>query len=247
MDRDGLIHAGAPGTQLTWMDAKVGDWVVTPRMGKPVEIQALWINALRIAAAWNPGSPEGQRWSAVAAQATAAFLGRFPDRSSGGLLDLVDGDPVEGRHIRPNQIFACGGLPHTVAEPALARQIVDLVEARLLTPLGLRTLDPADPAYRPRFEGGPLSRDGAYHQGTAWPWLLGPFVEAWLRLQPDPDTAKAQARGRFLPPLRMHLAEAGLGHVSEVVDGDAPHHPGGCPFQAWSLGALMQIEALLHP
>jgi predicted glycogen debranching enzyme len=247
MDTDGLVRAGAPGVQLTWMDAKVGDWVVTPRIGKPVEIQALWINALRIAVAWNPGSAQGQRWAAMAAQASAAFLARFPDRDSGGLLDVVDGDPVESRRIRPNQIFACGGLPHRIVEPAMARRIVDLVEARLLTPLGLRTLDPADPAYHPRFEGGPLQRDSAYHQGTAWPWLLAPFVDAWLHVQSDIEAAMAVARDRFLPPLLAHLAEAGLGHVSEVVDGDAPHHPGGCPFQAWSLGALLQIEALLQP
>ena len=129
--------------------------------------------------------------------------------------------------------------------PTLARGIVDLVETRLLTPLGLRTLDPADPAYRGRYQGGVNERDGAYHQGTAWPWLMGPFVQAWLRVRDATPTARNQARARFLPPLHAHLHQAGLGHVSEVADGDAPHTPGGCPFQAWSLGELIRIEAML--
>ncbi len=245
MDADGLLHAGAPGepatVQLTWMDAKVGDWVVTPRTGKPVEVQALWINALRIAADW----PGGGRWVGPAGRAGAALLARFPDPVSGGLLDVVDGDPAEAARIRPNQILAVGGLPHAILPRDLARRVVDLVEARLLTPLGLRTLDPADPAYRGRYHGGVLDRDGAYHQGTAWPWLLGPFVEAWLRVRGCTQEAKSEARARFLPPLYAHLHETGLGHVSEVVDGDAPHTPGGCPFQAWSLGELLRIEAML--
>ena len=241
MDADGLLLAGAEGVQLTWMDAKVGDWVVTPRRGKPVEVQALWINALRIAAEW----PGGERWVGPAGRAGAALASRFADPASGGLLDLVDGDAEEGRRVRPNQILAVGGLPFNVLPRSLARAVVDLVEARLLTPLGLRTLDPADPAYRPRYEGGVVERDGAYHQGTAWPWLLGPFVEAWLRVRDSTDAAKAEARARFLPALDAHLAEAGLGHVSEVVDGDAPHHPGGCPFQAWSLGERLRIGAWL--
>ena len=246
VDLDGLVHAGVPGIQLTWMDAKVGDWVVTPRIGKPVEIQALWINALRIVAAWEPGSAQAVRWSGLADRASASLLARFPDPATGALLDLVDGDPVESRRVRPNQIFACGGLPFAVVPPDLARRIVDLVEQRLLTPLGLRTLDPDDPAYCGRYAGGPLQRDGAYHQGTAWPWLLAAFVEAWLRVRSNSAEAKAEARSRFLPPLLAHLTEAGLGHVSEVVDGDAPHTPGGCPFQAWSLGALLTMEALLQ-
>ena len=177
MDRDGLLRAGVPGQQLTWMDAKVDDWVVTPRIGKPVEIQALWINALRIGARWHP------RWTAVAAQATATFLRRFPN-PSGGLYDVVDVDSVPGAvdiSVRPNQVFAAGGLPHAVLDPAAARSMLAVVEARLLTPLGLRTLSPDHPAYRPHYAGNRLERDGAYHQGTVWPWLTGPYVEAWLR------------------------------------------------------------------
>ncbi|MGA9867355.1 MAG: amylo-alpha-1,6-glucosidase, partial [Acetobacteraceae bacterium] len=241
-DADGLLRAGVPGVQLTWMDAKVGDHVITPRIGKPVEVQALWINALRIAAAWSP------RWAEIAAKAQGSFAARFPDAASGGLFDVVDADHVSERtdaRVRPNQVFAVGGLPFALLEGEAARRVVDLVEARLLTPLGLRTLDPADPAYVGHYRGGPAQRDGAYHQGTAWPWLMGPFVAAWLRVRGDTKAAKTEATRRFLPPLLAHLEVAGLGHVSEVVDGDAPHTPGGCPFQAWSLGELIRIRSML--
>ena len=241
-EADGLLRAGVPGQQLTWMDAKVGDWVVTPRMGKPVEVQALWINALRIGAAWQP------RWAALADLAEASFLARFPGPATGGLADVVDADGVPGRidrRVRPNQIFAVGGLPFPLLTGTAARQVVDLVEAQLLTPLGLRTLAPDDPAYVGRYAGDRMQRDGAYHQGTVWPWLTGSFVEAWLRVRDDSAAARAEADARFLAPLRAHLSVAGLGHVSEVADGDAPHTPGGCPFQAWSLGELLRAERLV--
>ncbi len=239
---DGLLCAGVPGMQLTWMDAKVGEWVVTPRIGKPVEVQALWINALRIAATWNP------QWQRPAEQSWQAFLKRFIDSSTQTLFDNVDVDHVAGtvdRSIRPNQIFAVGGLPFALLEGAVARAVVDQVEAQLLTPLGLRTLAPSDPAYRGRYSGAPYARDGAYHQGTAWPWLLGPFVEAWLRVRDTSPDARREARTRFLDPLYTHLDHAGLDHISEIADGDAPHAPAGTPFQAWSLGELLRIEHLL--
>jgi len=241
-DADGLLRAGVPGQQLTWMDAKVESWVVTPRIGKPVEVQALWINALRIGAAWRP------EWSAQADLAEASFLARFPDPGTGGLADVVDVDGVPGqvdRRVRPNQIFAVGGLPIPLLTGEAARRVVDLVEARLLTPMGLRTLAPDDPAYVGRYAGDRVQRDGAYHQGTVWPWLTGPFVEAWLRVRGNSATARVEADARFLAPLRAHLNVAGLGHVSEVADGDAPHTPGGCPFQAWSLGELLRAERLV--
>jgi predicted glycogen debranching enzyme len=239
---DGLLCAGVAGMQLTWMDAKVGDWVVTPRIGKPVEVQALWINALRIAATWN------LKWQPLAEQAMQAFLKRFIDPSTQTLFDNIDVDHVAGtvdRSIRPNQIFAVGGLPFALLEGAAARAVVDQVEAQLLTPLGLRTLAPSDPAYRGRYSGAPYERDGAYHQGTAWPWLLGPFVEAWLRVRDTSPDARREARTRFLDPLYTHLDHAGLDHISEIADGDAPHAPAGTPFQAWSLGELLRIEHLL--
>ena len=241
-DSDGLLAAGVPGEQLTWMDARIGDHVITPRIGKPVEIQALWINALLIGAArWS------EKWQAAADRALLAFRARFP-LPGGGLLDVVDVEHRPGTadaSLRPNQIFAVGGLPFRLLEGKAAREVVDLVEAELLTPLGLRTLSPANPAYRGHYAGDPAARDGAYHQGTAWPWLMGAFVDAWLNVRERTEAAKAEARSRFLAPLMAHLEEAGLGHVSEVADGDPPHTPGGCPFQAWSLGELTRIRRML--
>jgi predicted glycogen debranching enzyme len=242
MDADGLLAAGEPGVQLTWMDAKVGDWVVTARVGKPVEVQALWINALLIGAASDP------RWGELAARAQEAFAARFWNQEAGGLYDVVDADHVPGRvdgAFRPNQVFAVGGLPFPVLTGERARRLVDQVERRLLTPLGLRSLAPGEPGYAGRYEGGVRDRDGAYHQGTVWPWLLGPFVEAWLRARGSTSAARAEARRRFLPPLQRHLGEAGLGHVSEIADADAPHAPRGCPFQAWSVGEGIRLERVV--
>ncbi len=243
-DGDGLLRAGVPGVQLTWMDAKVGDWVVTPRIGKPVEIQALWINALHI------GSARSARCAELEEHARASFAERFPNPENGGLFDVVDVDHVAGAvdaKIRPNQIFAVGGLPFALVQGPAARRIVELVENRLLTPLGLRSLAPDDPDYKGHYGGDPWHRDAAYHQGTAWPWLMGAFVEAWLRVSADPLAAAAEGRARFLPPLMAHLQTAGLGHVSEIADGDPPHTPRGCPFQAWSLGELIRVDKALRP
>nr|WKF59692.1 hypothetical protein HUO10_004203 [Paraburkholderia busanensis] len=240
--QDGLLRAGVPGVQLTWMDAKVGDWVVTPRIGKPVEVQALWINALRIAASWN------MQWQQPAQTALQAFKERFVDPATQALFDNVDVDHVAGtidRAIRPNQIFAIGGLPFPLLEGDAARAVLDQVEAQLLTPSGLRTLAPSDPAYRGHYGGPPLARDGAYHQGTVWPWLLGPFVEGWLRVHGSAAETCDEARTRFLAPLYAQLDRAGLDHLSEIADGDAPHAPAGTPFQAWSLGELLRLERLL--
>ncbi len=243
MDTDGLLAAGQEGVQLTWMDAKCGDWVVTPRIGKPVEVQALWINALRIGGRW------GTEWLVLAERAAASFAARF-FCPGGGLYDVVDADHVAGRcdaSLRPNQIFAVGGLPFALLEGEAARGVVDLVEAKLLTPLGLRTLSPDHPDYCAHYRGNLVQRDGAYHQGTAWPWLLGPFVEAWLRVRGDTAAARAEAGRRFLAPLEAHLQVNGIGHVCEVADGDAPHIPGGCPFQAWSVGEMVRIRRMVAP
>jgi predicted glycogen debranching enzyme len=241
-DVDGLLRAGEPGIQLTWMDAKVGDWVVTPRVGKPVEIQALWINALHI------GGARATKWRELEQKARASFAARFFNPANGGLYDVVDVDHVAGTFdpkIRPNQILAVGGLPLALIEGEAAQRIVDLVEQRLLTPVGLRSLAPDDPDYRPRYGGDAWHRDGAYHQGTVWPWLIGPFVEAWLRSRASPSASADEARERFISPLMSHLQTAGIGHVSEIADGDAPHTPRGCPFQAWSLGELIRIDQAL--
>jgi predicted glycogen debranching enzyme len=241
-DSDGLLAAGVPGVQLTWMDAKIGDWVVTPRIGKPVEVQALWLNALAI------GSVTSERWAALYARACAAFAARFWDETRGSLHDVVDVDHRPGTHdatFRPNQIFAVGGLPFALFEGTRARRIVDAVEERLVTPLGLRSLAPDEPGYRPRYAGGVRERDGAYHQGTVWPWLMGAFVDAWVRVRGATPEAKREARVRFLEPLLAHLDDAGLGHLPEVADGDPPHTPGGCPFQAWSVGEALRMVRLL--
>ncbi len=235
MDTDGLLAAGESGFQLTWMDAKVGDHVITPRIGKPVEVQALWINALRIAGAFDAG------WITPADRAQAAFAARFWHDAGGHLYDVVDVDHRPGAvdaTFRPNQILAVGGLPFAVLDGERAARVVAEVERRLWTPLGLRTLPPDAPGYRGRYQGGVAERDGAYHQGTAWPWLLGAFIEAWVRLRGPAE----EARRRFLAPLLEHLERAGLGHVSEIADGDPPHTPRGCPFQAWSLGEVMRLS-----
>ena len=242
LDQCGLLACGVPGMQLTWMDAKVGDWVVTPRIGKPVEVQALWLNALWI------GAQQNSRWQALFQSGLAAFRARFWNGSQRCLFDVIDCDHRQGTQdasLRPNQIFAVGGLPLCLLEAEAARAVVEAVEASLLTPEGLRTLAPRELGYRAHYEGDVVQRDGSYHQGTVWPWLIGPFVEAWLRVRGNSPSAVEQARQRFLPPLYEHLNEAGLGHVSEIMDADAPHTPRGCPFQAWSLGELLRLEHMV--
>ncbi|HEY2880809.1 MAG TPA: amylo-alpha-1,6-glucosidase [Pirellulales bacterium] len=239
MDVDGLLAAGAPGTQLTWMDAKVGDWVVTPRVGKPVEVQALWLNALWIAARID------RRWDRQFQQASVAFEKKFWNASLGCLFDVVDVDHRPGivdTAIRPNQIFTVGGLPLALVHGDKARSIVEMVESSLLVPLGLRTLSPGSPGYASECTGPPEQRDGVYHQGTVWPWLMGPFVEAWVRTRGGTVAAKQQAQERFLPAFSAHLQAAGLGHISEITDADPPFTPRGCPFQAWSLGEFMRLQ-----
>jgi len=238
-DADGLLAAGEPGVPVTWMDAKIGDWVVTPRIGKPVEVQALWINALWIGGRYDPS------WREACARGLASFERRFWNAERGCLYDVVDVDHVArttDASLRPNQIFAVGGLPLAVLEGARARAMVDAVERALWTPLGLRSLAPGEPGYAPRYAGGVWERDTAYHQGSAWPWLAGPFVEAWVRVRGGSEAAQTEARQRFVTPLLAHSSEAGLGHLSEVADAEPPHAPGGCPFQAWSLGELMRLE-----
>jgi predicted glycogen debranching enzyme len=255
-DTDGLLACGAPGTQLTWMDAKVGDRVVTPRVGKPVEIQALWLNALAIAQSLaiprQLPSPQAGAHLATAAswqddfeRGLASFRQRFWNEARGMLYDVVDVDHQPGTtdgSLRPNQILAVGGLPLVLIDPERARSVVDAVERNLWTPLGLRTLAPSEPGYVSQYRGGPRERDGAYHQGTVWPWLAGPFVEAWLRVAGNTRQARHEARQRFLSPLKEQLAQAGLGHLSELADPEPPYTPRGCPFQAWSLGELIRLD-----
>jgi predicted glycogen debranching enzyme len=239
---DGLLSCGQPGVQLTWMDAKVGDWVVTPRSGKPVEVQALWINALWIASRFS------RRWAELFERGKASFAQRFWNEAASALFDVVDCDHRSGVNdpsLRPNQIFAVGGLPFQLLEGERARRVVNTVETNLLTPIGLRSLGPNEPGYAPHYEGGVVERDGSYHQGTVWPWLTRAFVEAWLRVRDNTTEARSEARKRFLDPLRKHLDDAGLGHISEIADAEYPHTPRGCPFQAWSIGEYMRLESIL--
>ncbi|MDX2147774.1 MAG: amylo-alpha-1,6-glucosidase [Planctomycetota bacterium] len=242
LEDDGLISGGASGWQLTWMDAKVNGWVVTPRVGKPVEIQALWLNALAVARRFDLS------WEKVLQRGIESFAQRFWNPDAQCLYDVVDENFRPGltdAQIRPNQILAVGGLPLCVLDPMRARAVVDLVESKLLTPVGLRSLAPGSQGYRLRYEGGPLERDFAYHQGTVWGWLMGPFVEAWVRVRGGTTEAKRQARERFLSPLIAHMQEAGLGHVSEIFDAEAPYTPRGAPFQAWSLGELIRLDRVV--
>ncbi|MFM9966622.1 MAG: amylo-alpha-1,6-glucosidase [Planctomycetaceae bacterium] len=251
LEDDGLIAAGQPGVQLTWMDAKVGDWVVTPRIGKPVEVQALWLNALwlELQAARQRGDDETvTRWNEVFERGRRAFEDRFWNEAEGCLFDVVDVDHRPGEvdaSFRPNQIFAVGGLPLTLLPADQAKQVVEAVESRLWTPLGLRSLAPGSAAYKGRYSGSVWQRDAAYHQGTEWAWLIGPFVEAWIKTRDDPQAAKQVAYRRFIEPLLAHRHLAGLGHVSEIADADWPHTPRGCPFQAWSVGEALRWHQLL--
>ncbi|MGE5234869.1 MAG: amylo-alpha-1,6-glucosidase [Acidobacteriota bacterium] len=239
VDDDGLVAAGEPGTQLTWMDARVDGRAVTPRVGKPVEVQALWLNGLHLAAA------HADRWRAPLARGLEAFERRFWNPERGCLFDVVDVDHVAGRldpALRPNQILAVGGLPRGLLGDERAARVVAVVEERLLTPVGLRSLAPGEPGYAGRYSGGPAERDRVYHQGTVWPWLLGPFVEAWVRVHGASPGARRWARRAFLSPLLAALDPAGLGHLPEIADGDPPHTPRGCPFQAWSLGEALRLD-----
>jgi glycogen debranching enzyme len=244
---DSLLYAGQEGAQLTWMDAKVGNWVVTPRTGKPVEINALWISALHTMAhfAGMLDRPEEQsRYNALTAKATASFVARFARSDGRGLYDVLD-TPNHGlpdAAIRPNQIFALS-LPFApvAAGSDLAAAILEVVQAELVTPFGLRTLSPEDPAYRPRYEGDSWHRDGAYHEGTAWPWLLGPFAEAHYRHFADREAALA-----LLRPLAEQMTDYGVGSLAEIYDGDAPQRPNGCIAQAWSVSETLRVLKVIQ-
>ena len=249
VDASGLLASGEQGVQLTWMDAKVGDWVVTPRRGKPVEIQALWYNALCImadlAGQFSDGASQ-KRYRDMATVANTSFNRSFWNEKTGCLYDVTNGAAPDPS-IRPNQIFAVS-LPHGMLSPEREKSVVDRVQEHLLTPYGLRSLAPSDPQYRGRYTGGQVQRDGAYHQGTVWPWLMGPFITAYVKVNGGSDSARRQAK-EWLSPLRAHLTDAGLGHISEIFDGDPPHCPRGCIAQAWSVGEVLRAyveEVLQH-
>ena len=247
VDDDGLLFSGEPGVQLTWMDAKVGNRVVTPRYGKPVEIQALWYNALRVMEhlASRFKEPNTHEYSAMADKAFASFNAIFWNEQTECLYDVVNGENRDAS-IRPNQVIAIS-LTNTMLSKDRAVSVLGVVERELLTPRGLRTLSPADPNYIGRYEGGPSSRDDAYHQGTVWPWLIGPYITAYTRT--FGKKASRKFASAWFDNFQEHLHEACLGQVSEIFDGDPPHTPRGCVGQAWSVAELLRaiIEDVNQP
>ncbi|HTK84461.1 MAG TPA: amylo-alpha-1,6-glucosidase [Patescibacteria group bacterium] len=236
--QDGLLRQGEDGYQLTWMDAKVGDWVVTPRRGKAVEINALWYNALRLLSQWleeEGRDEEAKFWANQAETTRRSFNERFWFESGGYLYDVVDGPAGHDAACRPNQIFSFS-LRHPILDEARREAVLRIVQDRLLTPMGLRTLEPGHPDYKPQYFGDLRARDAAYHQGTVWPWLIGPFIDAWLTEHPG---EKAQAH-EFLSAFPQHLNDACIGSVSEICDAEAPFTPRGCIAQAWSVAEVLR-------
>jgi predicted glycogen debranching enzyme len=234
---DGLVRQGQEGYQLTWMDAKVDEWVVTPRRGKPVEINALWYNALCLLAGWlrEEGDPDAVHVDECAMKAREAFNARFWHGAGGYLYDVVDGEQGDDEACRPNQIFAIS-LDHPVLEADRWVPVVETVRDRLLTPVGLRSLSPGHREYKPQYYGDLRARDAAYHQGTVWGWLVGPFVDAWLKVYPD-DIAAAR---RYLEGFEAHLSDVGIGTLSEIFDAEDPYTARGCIAQAWTVAEVLR-------
>lgn len=238
---DGLLTQGAPGYQLTWMDAKVGDWVVTPRRGKAVEINALWYNALRLLESWlREAGEDSSEIAAAADRARNSFNRRFWCEANQGLYDVIDGEQGDDPACRPNQIFAIS-LPNPILAQDKWQTVLQTVQNRLLTPFGLRSLAPGHPDYRARYDGDLRSRDAAYHQGTVWAWLIGPFIDAWCRVYPD----RANECFDFLTGFDVHLSQACIGTISEVFDAEAPYTARGCAAQAWSIAEVLRVWNML--
>jgi len=236
---DGLLYAGQPGVQLTWMDARVGHWVVTPRIGKPVEVNALWYHALRVMAALARRLGEAEAPYHDAADRVQEGFGRFWRADLGYCADVLDGPDGDEASLRPNQLLAVA-LPHSPLPPAQQKAVVDRCVRHLLTAHGLRSLAPEDPAFVGHYGGNPWQRDGAYHQGIVWSWLIGPFTAAHLRVYDDPALARS-----FLLPLLRHLPDHGLGSISEIFDGNAPFTPRGCIAQAWGVAEVLRAWRFL--
>ncbi len=237
---NGLLNAGEPGVPLTWMDAKIGDWAVTPRSGKPVEIQALWYNALKIMEDFSSrvgDAPNQNRCKTISALLHLSFNRLFWNERANCLYDVINDGPPDAS-IRPNQIFAVS-LHHSMLVQDRARQVVEVVERELLTAVGLRSLAPNSPGYRATYEGNGYERDSAYHQGTVWPWLLGPFITAYVKVHGGTTEARRRAE-QMLSGLRAQLSQAGLGQISEIFDADPPHLPRGCFAQAWSVAEVLR-------
>jgi glycogen debranching enzyme len=216
------------------MDARIGGVPVTPRAGKPVEVNALWLRALDVTARLTADTDMRDRCASLHAQAASSFAARFPRPDGAGLYDVVDGPSGDDASVRPNQLLAVA-LPGSPLDDETSRRVVDVCSESLLTPLGLRSLSPDDPRYRPYHRGDPAERDAAYHQGTVWPWLLGPYVDAARRVGRPLDG--------LLAGIDAHLGDWGLGSVSETTDGAPPHAATGCPFQAWSVAELLRARS----
>ena len=243
--RDGLLCEGAEGYQLTWMDAKCDDWVVTPRRGKAVEINALWYNALSVLHNWLAKAGAEERAAKVrelAAQARRSFNERFWYEQGGFLYDVVDGPNGNDAACRPNQIFAIS-LPHPVLDEARWPAVLSIVESQLLTPVGLRSLSPHSADYHRTYTGDLRTRDGAYHQGTVWAWLIGPFIDAWRRVHPN----QVEESRKFLKSLVTHLDDFGVGTIAEIFDAEPPYTPRGCIAQAWSVAEVLRSWQLERP
>ena len=242
--KDGLLSQGAEGYQLTWMDAKVGDWVVTPRRGKAVEINGLWYNAVTLLSEWlaAEGDPRAAEFEEQAARIRESFNRRFWSPDLHYLYDVLDGPAGDDSACRPNQLLAFS-LDRPVLRQEYWRPVLECVESRLLTPLGLRSLAREHPDYKPQYFGDLRARDAAYHQGTVWAWLIGPFIDAWLKARPG-EYARARV---FLEGFQDHMSEACVGTISEIFDGDAPFLPRGCIAQAWSVAEVLRCWLLTEP
>jgi predicted glycogen debranching enzyme len=242
---DGLLRQGSEGYQLTWMDAKVDGWVVTPRRGKAVEINALWYNALRLLQGWLVEVRGADAAASIRRRADCvyeSFNRRFWIADKGYLYDVIDGESGDSTACRPNQVLAVS-LDHPVLDPSRWKSMLDVVEKRLVTPVGLRSLAPGEPDYKPRYFGDLRSRDAAYHQGTVWGWLIGPWIDAWLKVHPD-DRAGAR---RFLDGCVGALGEFGLGTIGEIFDAEPPYTPRGCIAQAWSVAEVLRCWVKTAP
>ncbi|MCL2639880.1 MAG: hypothetical protein FWD53_03450, partial [Phycisphaerales bacterium] len=245
MDADGLIRAGDGNHQPTWMDAKIGDWVVTPRHGKPVEINALWYSNLRIMSLVAERAGDSARaavFGTLAEQVELVFESTYFNHKTNCLSDVISDDGNGGGadlSIRPNQLMAIS-LPFSPLSKKTQASVVSVCQNQLLTPMGMRTLAPRSAGYHGRCEGDQRTRDAAYHQGTAWPWLIGPFVTAYVKVHNGTPKARAEAKS-FIDPFREHLKTTGLGSISEIADGDSPFSPRGCPAQAWSVGEVLRV------
>jgi predicted glycogen debranching enzyme len=235
---DGLLYAGAPGQQLTWMDAKIGDWVVTPRSGKQVEINALWYNALRTMTDFAVIAEEnGEIYREMADRAEASF-GRFWNEAKGYCYDVIDGPEGDDDRLRPNQLFAVS-LPHSPLTPKQRKAVVDTCARNLLTSHGIRSLAPSERGYVGSYGGNSQQRDSAYHQGTVWAWLMGPFIEAHLKVYKNVKEAR-----ELLRPMLHHITSYGLGSIGEIFDGDPPFTPQGTIAQAWSVAEVLRVWKL---